>query len=87
MNTFGKLVKIEKGIIQLYSGGEESGFVEMYDFDNNKYPDVVIMRRANGEIVFIGLDYGSKNYEQIKKILGDKVLLYDPYKCKLQSSN
>lgn len=75
-SEFGKLMSSQEGEIDLYAGGKERGLIEMYDFDGNEYPDVVVMKRANGEIVSLGLDYGSKNYDGIKEMLGERVTLF-----------
>lgn len=76
----GTLVQTEESTLDLNAGGTEKGSIDIYDFDGNRYPDAMVFRRANGEIVSIGLDYGSKNYWTLRSILGRGVTEYDPSK-------
>ncbi|MFH1174015.1 MAG: hypothetical protein V1725_02710 [archaeon] len=77
-SELGTLLDTQEAAVYLNAGGQENGTIEFYDADGNKYPDVMVFRRANGDIVSIGLDYGSDNYTALKNKLGNRITPYTP---------
>ncbi len=66
-SEFEKLIASQEGSLNLNSESSETGTIELYNFSGNNYPEILIFRKADGQIVSIGLDHGSSEYDNLKK--------------------
>jgi hypothetical protein len=52
--------------------------MKLYDYDGDGRPDAIVFKK--GDEMSLGLDYGSKHFQELRTKLGEKVELFKPYK-------
>ena len=76
-DELGVLVGTDQKTHYLYDGGSETATFELYNYDDHICPESMVLKRPNGDVVSIFLDYSSKHYEEMHESLQNRITFFN----------